>query len=97
MTTQSELNQALVTLNTACTPRPIHQIAADINDNWPKPYFGAVPYLHAMHCLTSITDTYGNDNAKSIVLYFLSNASTWRGPVAKAIKAELKALVAQRV
>jgi hypothetical protein len=27
------------------------------------------------------------------VLYFLSNASSWRGEVAKAIKAELKAMV----
>jgi hypothetical protein len=33
------------------------------------------------------------DTAKSIVLYFLSNASSWRGEKAKSIKAELKKMV----
>ena len=30
------------------------------------------------------------DSGRSIVRYFLGNAGTWRGDVAKAIKAELK-------
>jgi hypothetical protein len=30
------------------------------------------------------------DSAKSIVLYFLANANTWRGEKARAIKVELK-------
>jgi hypothetical protein len=33
----------------------------------------------------------GFDSARSVVLYFLSNASSWRGDVAKRVKAELKA------
>lgn len=73
-------------------PRPISQIASDIRAAWPKPYFGAVPYLDAMSSLGSIAEDYGADSAKSVVLYFLANAATFRGPAAKALKAELKAL-----
>lgn len=73
-------------------PRPIAEIAEDIRLAWPKPYFGAVPYLGAMLRLGSIHDTYGEDSAKSIVLYFLSNATTFRGEDARRLKAELKAL-----
>ncbi len=73
--------------------RPLHEIARDIRANWPKVYFGAVPYLEAMSQLNTIDDQYGADSAASIVRYFLANASTWRGPVAKVIKAELKAMV----
>lgn len=72
--------------------RSISIIARDISANWPKPYFGAVPYLRAMHTLDTIGDKYGQDDAKGIVLYFLSNATTWRGDKARAIKAELKTI-----
>ena len=74
------------------TPRAIHAIAADIAAAWPKPYFGAVPYLEAKHGLGGIEEHYGLDPAKSIVLYFLANAATFRGAEARALKAELKAL-----
>ena len=43
--------------------------------------------------ICAIADMYGYDDAKSIVLYFLANASTFRGPQARALKLELKALV----
>lgn len=75
------------------TPRPLHVIAAEIRADWTKPYFGAVPYLDAMTVLDRMTEGYGMDDAQSIVLYFLSNASTWRGETARRIKAELKAMV----
>lgn len=74
------------------TNRTLSKIANDISKSWTKPYFGAVPYIQAMKELNSINDNYGCDDAKSIVLYFLANASTWRGDDAKRIKAELKAL-----
>lgn len=76
------------------TPRPIHAIAREIAQDWPKPYFGAVPYLEAMRSLNSVRDAYGCDSAVSVVSYFLANAQTWRGPVAQRVKAELKAMVA---
>jgi hypothetical protein len=74
------------------TTRPLYQIANEIRKDWTKVYFGAVPYLDAMSSLDSIEDNYIMDSGKSVVLYFLSNASTWRGETAKRIKAELKAM-----
>ena len=73
--------------------RPLYEIARDIRNDWKNPHFGAMPYLDAMATLDSVEDYYGWDSAKSIVLYFLSNASTWRGDTAKTIKKELKAMV----
>ena len=75
------------------TARQLHEIAREIQHTWPKIYFGAVPYLDAMRGLDSVHDSYGWDDGKSVVLYFLSNASTWRGEDARRIKAELKAMV----
>lgn len=73
--------------------RPVYEIANEIRRDWKKPYFGAVPYLDAMHSLNSVTDKYYEDSGKSVVLYFLSNANTWRGDTAKRVKAELKAML----
>jgi hypothetical protein len=73
--------------------RSIAAIAQEIRRDWTKPYFGAVPYLQAMYSLDDITDDYGADSGKSIVLYFLSNASTWKSETARRIKAELKAML----
>lgn len=75
--------------------RSLETIAREIRADWKKPYFGAVPYLDAMRSLGSIDDNFGYDDGRSIVLYFLSNAATWRGPVAKAIKLELKSMLAR--
>jgi hypothetical protein len=72
--------------------RSISTIAHEILSTWEKPYFGAVPYIAAMLELGLITDNYGQDSAKSIVLYFLSNAKTWRGETARRIKKELQEL-----
>jgi hypothetical protein len=73
--------------------RPINVIAREIALDWKKPYFGAVPYLQAMHSLSSINDDYFDDDARSVVLYFMSNATTWRGETARRIKAELKEIL----
>lgn len=73
--------------------RRLHVIAQDIERHWLNVYFGARPYLDAMHMVGDITDSYYQDSAKSIVLYFLSNAGTWRGDAARRIKAELKEMV----
>lgn len=73
--------------------RPLYEIAADIRRNWPKIYFGAVPYVEAMECLGPISSMYGMDSADSVVRYFLANAQTWRGADARRVKAELKAML----
>lgn len=73
--------------------RQLNIIAREIWENWEKPYFGAVPYLKAMSTLTDINQQYGYDSAESVVRYFLSNATTWRGDTARRVKAELKGML----
>lgn len=73
--------------------RPLHEIAREIRRDWRPVNFAAEPYLDAMGSLDSINDMYYYDSGGSIVRYFLANASTWRGPVAQRIKAELKAML----
>lgn len=70
--------------------RPFYSIVADIRKDWKKPNFGAVPYLSAMAELNTIHDSYYYDSADSIVRYFLSNATTWKGEKARVLKKELK-------
>lgn len=69
---------------------PLSQIADVIRRSWEKPSPYAMPYLKAMFSLTDMTSTYGADDAKSIILYFLSNAAGYRGMTARLVKAELK-------
>jgi hypothetical protein len=74
--------------------RPIYQIAREISHDWgSKVNYAAKPYLEAMRELDKITDPYFADDGISVVAYFLSNASTWRGPKAKEIKAELNKML----
>jgi hypothetical protein len=73
--------------------RSISSIARDIKRVWVKPYVGAKPYLDAMEYLENINSKYFYDDAKSVIMYFLANASTFRGNHAKVLKAELKNLL----
>lgn len=75
-------------------PRPLHEIAAEIYADWPKPYFGAVPYLSAMFRLDGTDDMFGEQDGEEIVMYFLENAKTWRGETARRVKAELREMIA---
>lgn len=75
-------------------PRTLRAIAGEIQRDWgDKTYFGAVPYIKAMRGLETVNDKYGQDDAKSIVLYFLNNAKSWRGDTARRVKAELKEMI----
>jgi hypothetical protein len=67
----------------------LYEIALEIDHEGTHNYFGARPYIKAMMTLTDLTDTYGQDSAVSIVLYFLANSQTWRGSFARLVKAEL--------
>ena len=73
--------------------RLLSAIAREIRADWTKPYFGAVPYLDAMLSLRTMQDMYYSDTARSVVLYFLSNAATWKGDTARRVKAELKSML----
>lgn len=73
--------------------RSISVIASEVRKDWKKVNYAAAPYLDAMASLDSINDMFYADSAKSIVLYFLSNATSWKGDKAREIKAELKQMV----
>ena len=73
--------------------RQLHEIAKEIKQDWRKPYFGAVPYLDALSRMKSVDDGYGHDDGHTMVIYFLSNATGWRGDVARRIKLELKSMI----
>jgi hypothetical protein len=75
--------------------RPIWKIAEEISQLWSRVNFAAKPYLDAMFSLETIDDKYGLDSASSMIAYFLSNATSWRGPDAKRIKYELKQMIGQ--
>lgn len=71
---------------------PISQIANLVIRDWKTlktSGFAAVPYLSAMLTLSDMSSSYGLDSAEEIVLHFLANAQSWRGPVARVVKAEL--------
>lgn len=84
---------------TTTTTRTLHDVALEVRRDWKKVYFGAVPYLDAMMEMdvpvtreAVTTANYYADTARSVVLYFLANANTWRGETARKVKAELKAV-----
>lgn len=74
--------------------RSIRTIAYEIRKDWgSKVNYAAQPYLNAMQTINTIDEMYGMDSAKSVVLYFLSNARSWRGETARRVKAELKGMI----
>jgi hypothetical protein len=73
--------------------KTISTIAREISREWKNVNYAAKPYLQAMYSLDGVNDSYYQDSAKSVVSYFLCNASGYRGDTAKAHKAALKAIV----
>jgi len=72
--------------------------AVEIMDDWGGAkngvHYTAAPYLREMctfHSWSGYAGAY--DDPYSVTRYFLSNASTWRGPVARRIKKELREIV----
>jgi hypothetical protein len=80
-------------MKTEITKRPVYKIAEEILKDWRAPHFAARPYLAAMLTINNEHENYGQDTAKSIILYFLSNSITYRGNKAKELKTELKQLI----
>jgi hypothetical protein len=70
--------------------KDIAQLAKLILKDWPVPNYAAAPYLNAMTELKTVNDKHWHDSAENIILRFLSNSSSWRGDMARAIKAELR-------
>lgn len=77
--------------------RSISDIAKEIEKEWgDKVNYAAKPYLDAMRSLNTLDDKYYQDDAESVVLYFLNNARGFTGERAKEIKKELKAMLAAK-
>ena len=76
--------------------RTLSTIARDVRRDWSNVNYAAKPYLAAMGQLDRISDPFHYDSGESVVRYFLSNASAWRGDTAKRIKAELKAMLVNK-
>ncbi|KKN85473.1 hypothetical protein LCGC14_0277920 [marine sediment metagenome] len=73
--------------------RKIKEIAAEIRKDWKKVSIHAEPYLGAMEVIESADNEYYWDSAASVTRYFLSNATTWKGEVARRIKKELNEMI----
>jgi hypothetical protein len=78
------------TLNERVT---VSEIAHAIAKDWTNVSPYAADYLNAMKEIRSVNDNYYADSAKSVILYFLANASSYRGDNARAYKALLKDMV----
>ena len=91
-------------MNTNTTTRPLHTIASEAimdmeaiakgkGKYWRNAFPYLAPYADAMLSLNSVSDNYGWDSGREIVCRFISNAATWKGEVAKRVKAELRKMV----
>jgi hypothetical protein len=74
-------------------PNEINELAKIIFKDWQKISPHAIPYLEAMTTLKTVNDKYGEDSAKSIIIYFLGNATGYRGEVAREVKKKLNQLI----
>jgi hypothetical protein len=73
--------------------RSLSEIAAEITVDWVCLHGAAQPYMDAMSELHNASDRYGLETGSDIIQGFLNNAQTWRGPVARRVKLELKAIL----
>jgi hypothetical protein len=73
----------------------IKEIAQFIIEDWSKQ--GPVPktYLEPMLEIETLDEMYGADTATSVVAYFLSSASRWKGDIARVTKKHLENLLKQ--
>lgn len=51
--------------------------------------FDAAPYLSALGTMNNLSDHYGVETGAQILPYLLSNLQTYKGPIARLVKAEL--------
>jgi len=77
--------------------RKLSDIAVEIRKDWRPPNFAAVPYINALAQLSLVSDKFGADTGRSLIIYFLSNAASWKGLVARKIKKELNAMLKAKV
>jgi len=73
----------------------VWELAALVRVDWENVNFAARPYVDAMFQIHHIDDYYGQDRGRAICAYFLANATTWRGDVARLVKAEIRRRLAR--
>lgn len=74
--------------------RQLSVIAQEIRQDWgDKVNYAAKPYLQAMANLRTMDEAFGLDTGRTMVMYFLGNAQTWRGETARRIKKELNKML----
>ena len=71
----------------------VSEIAHAIAKDWQNVSPYAADYLNAMKEIRSVNDNYYADTAKSVIMYFLANANTYRGENARSYKALLKEMI----
>jgi hypothetical protein len=76
--------------------RPLSVIAAEITADWTALHGAAQPYMDAMSELRNATDRYGVETGSDMIQGFLNNSQTWRGPVARRVKGELRMILKSR-
>ena len=69
---------------------PVCELAAICKRNWKPVHPFARPYVDALLSMRSVDDPYGADSGREVAIKFLGNAQAWKGPVADAVKDELK-------
>ena len=89
----SNAPKIMINSDTSTKHTPLYRYAGTIKRNWENLDYAAKPYVDAMFNLDQITDNYGADTARSVVAYFLANAKSWRGELARSTKAELRKLL----
>ncbi len=83
--------RVMVMLDVTTLPNlKIHEIADIISATWHNVSPYASLYLTAMHYLETVHEFYGVDSGETVVAYFLENAQTYQGAIARLVKAELK-------
>lgn len=72
----------------------ICELAVEIRKDWSKQKSGISQFakgqLSAMFTMETVDSGYIAETGRDIIPRFLCNAEQWRGPVARAIKKELK-------
>lgn len=63
------------------------RLGVNVGQHWANPYLVSMLRIRS----TDLGARYFEDTAATVVAYFLSNATGWRGETARRIKAELKA------
>jgi hypothetical protein len=74
--------------------RDLNVIAFEIFPAWPKvSQSPAYPYAIGLCSVAAPGDRYGCETGRDLVQGFLSNAGTWHGEKAKAVKTELRKIL----